>query len=94
MLVRQGYAACPTGQSLRLEILALSGGSSGNVEVSYKLRPTAAANAAVGAAVAADLEDPASAERVVIKEAPVSYPSLLRLGDERRPERLLIATAL
>lgn len=65
IVARQGYASSPVGQSLRLEVRALPGGSSGNVEISYKLRPTGATNAAFAAAIPsaafADWDYPATA---------------------------------
>lgn len=52
-VVRQGYASSPARHSLRLEVHALPGGSSGSVEISYKLRPTGATDAALTASVQA-----------------------------------------
>ena len=51
----QGYAAAPAGHALRLEVEALPDGKSGNIEISYKLRPSGATDpaAAVGAPAAA-----------------------------------------
>eukprot|EP01043_Picozoa_sp_COSAG02_P076668 COSAG02_NODE_16401_length_1086_cov_17.194093_1_plen_149_part_00 len=65
-MVWQEYASSPAGHSLRLEVQALPGGSSGNVEISYKLRPTGATNAALTASIpaadaAADWDYPAAA---------------------------------